>query len=53
MIEIMVNGEAQSAPEGQTILGLLRQSAVPANISGYAAVLAYSLHRPFTSPLQN
>ena len=25
MIEIMVNGEPQTAPEGQTILGLLRQ----------------------------
>jgi thiamine biosynthesis protein ThiS len=25
MMEIMVNGEPQTAPEGQTILGLLRQ----------------------------
>ena len=25
MIDITVNGEPQSAPEGQTILGLLRQ----------------------------
>ena len=25
MIDIMVNGEPRSAPEGQTILGLLRQ----------------------------
>ena len=25
MIDIMVNGEQRSAPEGQTILGLLRQ----------------------------
>jgi sulfur carrier protein len=25
MIEITVNGESQTAPEGQTILGLIRQ----------------------------
>jgi thiamine biosynthesis protein ThiS len=25
MIDIMVNGEPRSAPEGQTVLGLLRQ----------------------------
>ena len=34
MIEITVNGEPQSAPEGQTILGLLQQLEVdPARVA--------------------
>src|ERR1035438_2777204 len=50
-IQIVVNGQPQSAPEGQTILGLLRQLDLdPARVAPSSSSLACSIAAPPRSP---